>query len=154
MSTGLTLSEEQAMVREQFEERAVVYLADTYGDEPFTMLDGVDGFATELGIDPEELLHRPSRVEARRAIKAVMYERPNGYPRYLWIGGGYQRTEAVAPEILANLRRRAQATASGFIRRDQWLAELEAAKTGETMDDLVAERRNVLEDLEASLATS
>ena len=133
----LTMSEERELYRDRFAERAVTFLADTFADDPFKVPVAVEAFAADLGVDPDELLHMPARAEARRAIKTVMGERPNGYPRYMSIGGAYQRTEAVPPEILHRLREQAQATAGGFLKRDQWLAELEAAQTGETVDDLV-----------------
>jgi hypothetical protein len=154
MPTGMSIGEERQAMRDSFQERAIKFLADSYGDDPFKIYPAVDGFATELDLDPEELIHMPARVEAHRAIKTVMAERLNGVPRYLYIGGAYQRTEAVPAEILAQLRKQAEAVASGFLRRDQWLAELEADKTGESLDTLVKQRKDAIRDLEDSFTAA
>ena len=150
----MNLSEKRQATRMAFEERAGDHLADTYGDEPFKVYTAVDSFAEDLGIDSDVLLHMPAQVEAHRAIKAVMAQRPNGYPRYLYVGGAYQRTEAVPAEKLADLRHQARATAEGFTKRDQWLAEREVAKTGGSLDELAKERKDAIRDLEDSFAAA
>ena len=141
-------------VRQASEERAVSFLDDTYGDDPFVLAGADRDFSDEefgTGDDPDSIRSRVLRVEASRSIRTVIHERPNGYPRYLNIGRGmYQRTTAVPIEILTTKLQHGEAVVGGWLKRLEWLGALAEAKTGEKVD--VSAVKSAIEDLEAALA--
>ena len=150
----MTATEERQAIQLATEERAVAFLDDTFGDEPFVLGGAVSDFADDefsTDTDPESIRSRVLRVEARRAVRTVINDRPNGYPRYLNIGRGmYQRTTAVPIEILTTKLQHGEAVVGGWLKRLEWLGALAEAKTGEKVD--VSAVKTALADLEAALA--